>query len=68
MKRYIMFRGCHYAGGGGLQDVVCCGDSIEECMEGVNVDSKYEWVHFLDTSTGERVEIYSDGREVRESL
>lgn len=70
MKRYIMFRGSrHDENSGGLNDFVCSEDSIEECMKHHNVmQPSHWWVHFLDLSTGEMVEIYDDGREVREKL
>lgn len=67
MKRYIMFGGVYYDNnGGGLNDVVCSGDSIDECLKIVG-NHRHEWVHFLDTSTGERVEV-RDGREFREPV
>ena len=56
MNRYIMFSGFDYESSGGFDDMSCSGESIEDCLEKTE-GSRYDWVHFLDTVTMERVDL-----------
>lgn len=56
MKRYLMFSGYDHESSGGMNDYSGSFDSIEEGLKSRGTLHSNQWVHFLDTQTGEQVE------------